>query len=709
MNVTLPNGAVIQGVPDGTSKDVIAQKAISAGLATAEDFGMTPAQQPIQADPIAQPEIQQPQQLPPQSAQLQQQLGGFQTFAKGLGEMITGSGRATLMTEELPELQESGILSTAPTSTVARLSPALLTATNPDEIVGIIQSSVPEVAVTYDKDAQGNVFPILTNRETGARAQVNRPGISALDVLQGLGLASVMATGGGAGAGMSVAGRAGLRGAIAGGMATGLEATQAAQGGEFNHEDVAFEVAGAGVGSLAGDALQAFSRMRMQAKTQRRLINPETNLPTPELQKALDKRGIDIGALSEGELPLVMGDKKPSQIVDDIIKHKLRTGQSSDALHQFRLDDSGRIVTDKLGTEAKRQGFQEGDIASIKGADKPTSNKMKKMLKMKRQIQADKSKALDFRPSDVIGDSAMDRFNFIRNRADKLRLQLDDLAKKDTLPGERLLDGPDTGAGLKSLKVNTDSVVRDYEKGIEKLGIVSKGTPPELNFTKSAISEDPTSQDIISRVTRILSKGDNVTAADAHMVKRQIDTMLDHSKKSPAGLTDAGKKFAASIRKSVNDSIRDVSPQYAKINDELSKALGSLEKFDNALKSIDPNAEGANEAVGQTLRRLVSNAQSRVELKAALSELSQTANDFGGNFKEDIGRLVQFNNMLDDRFGATATGSAQGIIESAARSGVIGAIKEAAIKKAAEKAEGLIGISDKEAFNVIQKILSREQ
>lgn len=42
MNVTLPNGKVIEGVPDGASKDEIAMKAISAGLATREDFGMQP-------------------------------------------------------------------------------------------------------------------------------------------------------------------------------------------------------------------------------------------------------------------------------------------------------------------------------------------------------------------------------------------------------------------------------------------------------------------------------------------------------------------------------------------------------------------------------------------------------------------------------------------------------------------------------------------
>jgi hypothetical protein len=45
MNVTLPNGTVILGVPEGASTEDIKAKAISAGLATEADFN-TPAQPP---------------------------------------------------------------------------------------------------------------------------------------------------------------------------------------------------------------------------------------------------------------------------------------------------------------------------------------------------------------------------------------------------------------------------------------------------------------------------------------------------------------------------------------------------------------------------------------------------------------------------------------------------------------------------------------
>lgn len=40
-NVELPNGTVVEGIPEGTDKDTVMRKAISGGFATAEDFGTT--------------------------------------------------------------------------------------------------------------------------------------------------------------------------------------------------------------------------------------------------------------------------------------------------------------------------------------------------------------------------------------------------------------------------------------------------------------------------------------------------------------------------------------------------------------------------------------------------------------------------------------------------------------------------------------------
>jgi len=52
MDVTLPNGVVITGVPDTATKEEVKQKAIAAGLAKEEDFGPVRKQQPEQVKPI---------------------------------------------------------------------------------------------------------------------------------------------------------------------------------------------------------------------------------------------------------------------------------------------------------------------------------------------------------------------------------------------------------------------------------------------------------------------------------------------------------------------------------------------------------------------------------------------------------------------------------------------------------------------------------
>lgn len=52
MDIKLPSGKIIRGIPEGTPKEEIQAKAIQAGLATAEDFGMpepAPAPEPVQS------------------------------------------------------------------------------------------------------------------------------------------------------------------------------------------------------------------------------------------------------------------------------------------------------------------------------------------------------------------------------------------------------------------------------------------------------------------------------------------------------------------------------------------------------------------------------------------------------------------------------------------------------------------------------------
>lgn len=87
MDVKLPNGTVIRGVPDGTSKDAIREKAISAGLASESDF----------SDPTGQPQVDTMQmasrqaersRLPTVVAAPLEAMAGFNRAVTGLVDFL---------------------------------------------------------------------------------------------------------------------------------------------------------------------------------------------------------------------------------------------------------------------------------------------------------------------------------------------------------------------------------------------------------------------------------------------------------------------------------------------------------------------------------------------------------------------------------------------------------------------------------------------
>lgn len=175
-----------------------------------------------------------------------------------IGQAFTGSERETRATEELPELQNSGLLAglDIPVTQRAAISAALSTMTSPDEIAQTLQNISPDIGIQYDE--KGNI--IAANNRTGARAVINKPGVSGLDVAQATAIGSAFtpagrlsaATGGGIArqAAVGALGSAATQAVIEGG--------QAAAGGEFNADEVALAGAlGGGVPLVAGAAGRA--------------------------------------------------------------------------------------------------------------------------------------------------------------------------------------------------------------------------------------------------------------------------------------------------------------------------------------------------------------------------------------------------------------------------------------------------------------------
>lgn len=206
-----------------------------------------------------------------------------------IGNLFTGADRETRATEDLPELQNSGLLAglDIPVTQRAALATALATMTNPEEIAKTLQAASPDIGIQYDE--KGNI--LAANSKTGARAVLNKPGFSGLDAAQ---LAATTAAFVPAGrvataAGGGIARQAAVLGAGSAATQAAIEGTQAGAGGEFDTEDVAISgalgaaapvIAGA-VGTAVDAGRRGIQALRGQPAAQSELVQAAQQAKIP--------------------------------------------------------------------------------------------------------------------------------------------------------------------------------------------------------------------------------------------------------------------------------------------------------------------------------------------------------------------------------------------------------------------------------------------
>lgn len=188
-----------------------------------------------------------------------------------IGEFFTGSERETEATKRLPEIGQGGLLFGEDKAKAAAITPALLTATDPFEMGEILRSNFENIGVTQDE--KGNFF--ATNNKTGAQVVLNKPGVSQIDILQGLGIASAFTPAGAITGALKV-------GAAAGATSAGIEALQALSGGEFDASQVAIDTVTAGVLDKAFEVAKATGR------SIRDVLKKDTNIDPDQILKSFE-------------------------------------------------------------------------------------------------------------------------------------------------------------------------------------------------------------------------------------------------------------------------------------------------------------------------------------------------------------------------------------------------------------------------------------
>jgi hypothetical protein len=383
-----------------------------------------------------------------------------------------------------------------------------------------------------------------------------------------------------------------------------------------------------------------------------------------------------------------------AKIADDV---EVAAPQKSLAL--YTAEGAGKVKGDKIAKEAVRQGFDQGVIAAVKGATKLDRRKMAEMVKIMQKGKEDALFAAKNRPSDVAGKSLLERVKHVKKVNRNAGKQLDSVAKS-----------------LRGQKVDSSVPIDNFMANLEDMGVTINNQLQPV-FKGSDVEGLAAPERAIKNIVKRLTSGKPGTPPDAfelHRMKRFIDETVTYGK-AGEGLAGKTEGILKQLRADLDKTLDARFHRYDKVNTQYSDTIGALDELQAvAGKKMDLFGENADKATGTLLRRLMSNAQSRVNLVDAVDVMESTAKKYGGKFNDDISTQMLFADDLDSVFGAVAKTSLQGDVIKGVKTGVEratggrGVVATAldAVSAGAKKARG---INEEQGFKAINSLLGRNQ
>lgn len=378
---------------------------------------------------------------------------------------------------------------------------------------------------------------------------------------------------------------------------------------------------------------------------------------------------------------------KPSPTKQRITK-LIEEGSTDIEPSRFILKD-GALKTDKTVKEATRQGFDEGVIADVKASTPETKTKMRQMVDIMERGKKNKRFAVTNRPGDIAGDSILDRFRVVKKANRAAGKQLDGVANS-----------------LRGKDVDSSLAVNEFIDDLDSMGItIGRNLKPR--FRGSDIEGLAGPEAAISRIVSRMAKSKAPDAFELHRLKRFIDETVTFGKQGE-GLSGRVEGILKNLRRNLDQTLDSNFPAYDKVNTSYSETIRAIDSLqDVAGKKMNLTTKNADKAVGTLLRRLMSNAQSRVPLLDSIQELELVARKHGGTFKDDLLSQALFVDELDAVFKPVARTSFQGQIGQALESlpqqqPTVTGLAVTAAKAGAKK---LQGINEQGAFKSIKDLL----
>lgn len=383
-----------------------------------------------------------------------------------------------------------------------------------------------------------------------------------------------------------------------------------------------------------------------------------------------------------------------------LIRNQIQREPDSTEFVNFRISGT-QAVPDNQASDAIRQGWKDGAIASIKAAsdkDRQAMTQMLNIFKMGEKREA--FRALN-RPADILGNTVESRIKFLSDANTQAGKDINQIANSQ----------------LRGRTVNFDPAINTFLDDLGTLGVkveLDASGVAKANLQGSDIQGDRQAQRVLNMVLERLSTVKEPDAYGIHTAKRFIDTQVDFGKRSLANpLTAQAERTLKTLRRNLNETLGESFPDYRSANTKYSDTIQTLDDLQKAAGTqINFDSPNADKALGTAMRKLTSNYGTRANLVDALDQANRTATKYGMKIDDDVVNQLIFVNELDRMFGAAAQTSLKGqVAEAAIGTGVDiarGRIAQRAFDLLAEKAEGLRGINKDNAVKAMEELLKRK-
>jgi hypothetical protein len=240
------------------------------------------------------------------------------------------------------------------------------------------------------------------------------------------------------------------------------------------------------------------------------------------------------------------------------------------------------------------------------------------------------------------------------------------------------VNGSAKNGGLKGAPHSIEPAIQKFKDDLTEMGITIDEKTRKLNFDYSDIDNLPKLQVQLQKMVNRLNSGGRgkiPDAYDAHVLKGWADTNINYgtSATQGTGMTPKVERIIKDFRRGVNDGLKKQFPAYKTANESYSGSVDAIKEFQRlAGAKTDLLADGAETQVGILSRRILSNAQSREQVSAAIEELGEFAEKHGRVFDDDVASQVMFVSKLEEKMGSFSPESFKGGIKSALGSAAIG-------------------------------------